>query len=307
MTLQHTFFAILTAFIWGVNFIAIKLSYESFTPFALLTVRFLATVFPLIFFVKKPDCSWLLLFKIALFLWLGQFIFTFLAIYMGMPAGITALVLQVQAIFTVGLTAMLHSYRPRLTEILGIFISLMGIALIGCQIEGKTNLIGFFFLLLGALSTSFSNLLYRGKTNVNPLGLVVWSSLIPPIPLFILSLIFEGPWALITSFERLTFVSGSSVLYTSYFSTVIGSSLWAYLLRNYEPARVVPFGLLVPVFSIVAAFFVLDETVTLETILAASLIILGLLLNQVFSQYDIQNCITQILKKIKLIREKRKE
>lgn len=301
MTPQHIFFAILTAFIWGINFTAIKLSYSSFTPFSLLTVRFLATVFPLIFFVKKPDCPWSLLFKIAVFLWLGQFIFTFLAIYMGMPAGITALVLQVQAIFTVGLTVLLYGYRPRLIEILGILISLGGIALIGLQIEGKTNLIGFLFLLLAALSTSFANLLYRGQKNANPLGLVVWSSLIPPIPLFILSLIFEGPTAFITSFERLNFISGSSVLYTSYFSTIIGSSLWAYLLRNYEPARVVPFGLLVPLFSIVAAFFVLSEDISFETGIAATLIILGLLLNQMLGHYEFGNFWTCVKGKIHLI------
>lgn len=280
MAIQHILYAVLIAFIWGSNFIAIKLSYESFTPFALLTIRFIVTAFPLVFFVKKPDCSWVLLFKIAIFLWMGQFIFTFLAIYYGMPAGIVSLVLQIQSVFTICLTIYYFSYRPHWIEIVGIMISLSGITLIALKIEGEKNILGFVFLLVGALSTSYSNLLYRGQKHLNPLGLVVWSSLIPPIPLFILSLIFEGPYAITTSLEKLTLSAGCSVFYTSYFSTVVAGSLWTYLLRNYEPARVVPFGLLVPIFSIVVAYWVLNETVTVNTLIAGSLIILGLFINQ---------------------------
>lgn len=212
---------------------------------------------------------------------MGQFIFTFLAIYYGMSAGITSLVLQIQSVFTVCLTIYYFSYRPRWLEILGIMISLSGITLIALEIEGEKNILGFVFLLIGALSTSYSNLLYRGQKHFNPLGLVVWSSLIPPIPLFILSLIFEGPYALPTSLQKLTLSAGCSVLYTAYFSTVVAGSLWTYLLRNYEPARIVPFGLLVPIFSIVVAYLVLDENVTLNTLFAGCLIIMGLFINQV--------------------------
>lgn len=280
---QHIFYALSIAFIWGSNFVAIKLSYEAFTPFTLLTMRFLITAFPLVFFIKRPECSWVLLFKIAIFLWMGQFIFTFLAIYLGMPASIASLVLQVQAIFTIGLTTLIHGYRPTSTEVIGIMISLTGIALIAKRIEGVQNVLGFVFLLLAALSTSYSNLLYRGQTKLNPLGLIVWSSLIPPLPLIALSLLFEGRSAFYDAYQKITLSSSLSTLYTAYFSTVIAASLWAYLLRNHEPARIVPFGLLVPVFSMIAAYWVLNESITLHTLFAGSLIILGLLINQVLS------------------------
>jgi O-acetylserine/cysteine efflux transporter len=269
------------AAIWGTNFVAIKISYESFTPFVLLTLRFILTVLPLIFIVPRPNCSWKLLVNVALFLWMGQFVFTFFAIYFGMPPGLCSLVLQIQTIFTIILTAIFHQYRPSILEMAGIIVAFSGIALIGLQIEGDKVFLGFIFMIISAFSVSIANLLFKGHTNLNMLSVVVWSSLIPPIPLFLLSLIFEGAMAIPVSFSKLTLDASLCLLYTAYFSTIIAASLWTYLLRIYEPSKVVPFSFMVPVFGIGSSCLILGETFSFRLAIASILVIAGLIINQI--------------------------
>ena len=42
-----------------------------------------------------------------------------------------------------------------------------------------------------------ANIVAKKAGKVDMLGFVVWSSLVPPIPLFLLSLLFEGPGAVV--------------------------------------------------------------------------------------------------------------
>ena len=282
MRIIHILIAIFIAFIWGTNFVAIKLSYESFTPFSLLFVRFTLCVFPLIFFIPKPKTSWKNIFLIALFLWIGQFSFLFVGMYLGASAGLTSLILQSQTIFTVILSIFWVGYRPRTGELIGLGIAAAGI--IGIAYERFTggSWQGLALMIPAAICVSISNMLFANKkqTNDNPLSLIVWSSIFPIVPMFAASMIFEGSDALVNVVENLTYTASGAILYTIIFSTLIATSLWAHLLRLHNPSEVVPYTLLVPIFGMVSSMIVLGESYTMETIGFGLAVIAGLGINQ---------------------------
>lgn len=283
MGIVHILFALIIAFIWGTNFVAIKLAYDSFPPFLLLALRFTLTVFPLIFFIPKPKASWRYITMIALFLWIGQFSFLFVGMYMGAPAGLTSLILQAQTIFTMIFSVMWLHYKPQKGEIIGLTVAALGI--IGIAIERFTggSWIGIAIVFPAAICVSVSNILFakhKTKKPDHPLSMVVWTSLIPPIPMFITSYIFEGPDALSMAWKTLNIVTASSLAYTTYFSTLIATSLWAFLLRHHNPSQVVPFTLLIPIFGMGASALFLQESYTYLSLSYASIVLVGLGINQ---------------------------
>jgi len=98
---------LLTAFVWGVTFIFIRMGVESAPPLALSALRFAFAAFPAILFVRPPRARASIVTLYGLLLGVGQFGLLFLAIENGMPIGLASLVIQVQAFVTVGLAFLL--------------------------------------------------------------------------------------------------------------------------------------------------------------------------------------------------------
>lgn len=289
MPTSHIIYALIIAAIWGNNFIAIKCSYTSFHPFSLLALRFILTLFPAIFFVKRPNCSWKFLISFATFQWIGQFGFCFVAVYMGMPAGLAALLMQIQAAFTMVLSMVFWRYRPHSSEIVGLLIALCGIFIIGSQFNTQQGVLSFIFIMSSALCVSIGSMHFKNRKNLDMIGVVIWSSLIPPVPYLLLSFYFEGGiQGVINDVMHINWISGLSLLYTTYFSTIVATSLWVFLLRQHEPAHVVPYGLLIPVFAITSGYFILDEEFTPLTMSASALVFFGLLINQFYKRIFIK-------------------
>ena len=68
MKLSHIGLAVLAMAVWGFNFVAISLGLTELPPFLFTGLRFVATVIPFIFFVRKPEISWKLIFAVGFFL-----------------------------------------------------------------------------------------------------------------------------------------------------------------------------------------------------------------------------------------------
>lgn len=280
MTLKHIIYAFIVALIWGSNFIAIKVALLDLPPFLCVTLRFILSAFPFIFFIKRPKVSWRFMFEISIFLWIGQFSLLFLGIYMGMSPGLAALVQQCQAIFTLILAAVIYGCRPTPAQLLGIVLAVSGIAVIATQAGGNGNLIACILVIAAALSVSVANLMFKRIGNINILSLIVWTSLIPPIPMFCLSVLFEGWEQIIYSLGHISFQTYGALLYTAWLSTLVATTLWGGLMRTYNPSSVVPFGLMVPVVAMTMSAIFLQEIFTLVDMIASTIILFGLIINQ---------------------------
>jgi O-acetylserine/cysteine efflux transporter len=114
---------------------------------------------------------------------------------------------------------------------------------------------------------------------VDMLGLVVWSALVPPVPLLAASLLLDGPAAILGGLDHLTWRGIGSLAFMSYAATLFGFTMWAMLLSRYPAGQVAPFALLVPVFGIGASYLLLGETVSGIEMAGSLLVFIGLMLN----------------------------
>ena len=79
-----------------------------------------------------------------------------------------------------------------------------GLALIGIAAGASAGLVAFTITVAAGLSWAISNIVTRTLGRVNALSLVVWSSLVLPVSMLVLSLIFEGPGHVATALTHRT-------------------------------------------------------------------------------------------------------
>jgi O-acetylserine/cysteine efflux transporter len=275
--------AVVVAVIWGGNFIAIDFGLGHFPPLFFAGLRFAVLVVPTLLFVPRPRVAWKWLLGYGFFFGTLQFAFMFVAMNIGMPTGLTSLVQQASAPFTVLLGALLLRERITPFQIAGILTAVVGMFVIGWHRAQAAALLPMLVTLCGAFSWALGNLCGRKANAPNPLHLTLWISIVPPLPMFALSAVAEGPWAgwqsVATAFDSPTgwFALGG-LAYTSLLATVVGSGLWTTLMGRYPASVVAPFSLLVPVVGFTAAWLVFGERPHLVELAAGAVVVGGVLL-----------------------------
>jgi O-acetylserine/cysteine efflux transporter len=274
--------AMFVAVLWGLNFLAIHAMLGHFPPLFAGALRFLVIAVPTVLFVPRPKVNLRWLIGYGLGFGTVQFAFLFIALNVGMPTGLASLVLQASAPFTVLLGGVFLRERLSTRQLIGVLLAVAGMALIAWHRAEHAALLPVLLTLFGALGWAAGNICARQARPDNPLHLTLWMSVVPPIPMFALSLIFEGPAAEGHSLATLGSTNGwiglAGFAYVVFIGTVVGSGLWTTLMRRNPAGVVAPFSLLVPVVGMSASFLLLDERPALVEILAGLVIVGGVLL-----------------------------
>lgn len=271
--------ALLVVVVWGVNFVAIRWGVDEVPPLLLTALRYLAAAIPAVFFIRKPQAGWGIIIAYGFVVGVFQFGFLFTAIKLGMPAGLASLVMQMQVFFTFGLAVWLLGERPGLFQIMGGLVAIAGIGTIGLERLEGAALLQLILTLVAAFCWGASNIITKKAGRIEMLGFVVWSSLVVPVPMLLLSLLVEGPGAIPAAFSGLTWRGGGSILFTAYLSTLLGYGIWARLLGRYPANTVAPFTLLVPIAGLGSAALLLGETISAVEIAGSLLVFAGLMFN----------------------------
>lgn len=283
MLLMDIIQALLIVFVWGVNFVVIKWGVSDIPPLLLGALRYLLAALPAVFFIRRPPLPWKWLAAYALTVGVGQFSCLFSAIKLGMPAGLASVVLQSQAFFTLILAGVFLKEKWQAAQAIGLGCALVGLALIGLSKGGGVTAVGFGLTIAAASSWAASNIIVRyiGRldTKVDPLGLVVWSSLVPPIPFILLSWQMEGEERISAALSHFSWHSGMAVIYLALVSTLLGYGLWSRLLSRYPANKVAPFSLLVPVVGLLASWLLLGERLSSAQWAGSALLLAGLMIN----------------------------
>jgi O-acetylserine/cysteine efflux transporter len=267
--------AIGVATVWGLTFIAIKIGVGETPPLLFSALRFAFAAFPGVLLVRPPKASpWLVALYGAL-IGVGQFGLLFLAIHRGFPVGLASLIVQLQAFFTIFLAWALLGEEPRRTQAIGAAVAFAGIALIGSQRLGGASFGPFVMVVAAAAFWGAGNVVAKFAGRVDMLAFVIWSSLAPPAPLLLLSVLFEGR-SNVAALAHPSLLLIVAVLVVSYAGTVLGFGVWARLMSQYPAAAVAPFALLVPVVGMAAASAFFNEPLGTFEIWGAVLVMAGL-------------------------------
>ncbi|HAU1183321.1 TPA: EamA family transporter [Legionella pneumophila] len=279
MPFAHLLLALLVVFVWGINFIFVKLSLEEFSPLLLCAVRFLLASVPAVFFIKPPAVPFKIIAGYGLIMFALQFALLFIGLRVGMTPGVASLLMQVQVFFSMFFAIIFLGEQPQVGQIIGALIAFIGIGVVALHFDHNVSLMGFLCILAAAASWGIGNLITKKIHSVNLIAVIVWSSFVACLPMFILSLVFEGPESFVAAYEHMTWKGILSVLYIVYISTWVGYGVWNWLISRYPVGMVVPFTLLVPVVGILSSVFILGEPFYLWKLVAGLLVISGLCIN----------------------------
>ncbi|ANB06513.1 hypothetical protein SAM40697_2554 [Streptomyces ambofaciens] len=275
---SHLLLAVLVAATWGVNFTVIEIGLDHFPPLLFSALRFLAAALPAVFFVGRPKVAWKWIAAVGLVLGVAKFGLVFQGMDAGMPAGLSSLVLQIQAVFTAVIAAAVLGERPTGVRALGMVVAVAGIGVAAVD-EGASGPLGAFLMVVGAAAAwGLSNVLTRRASPPDALNFMVWVSTVPVLPLLALSLLTEGPSRDLAALRGLDWQGTGTILFVAWISTVFGFGAWGWLLHRHPASTVAPFSLLVPVFGMSSAAVFLGEEMTPLRWCAAALLVGGVAL-----------------------------
>ena len=275
MPIADMLFAALVALLWGGNFTVVRLGLDGGMPPLLFAALRFAVASGLMLFVPRPAVPWRLVALLGLVLGVGLYGLSTLAIAVGMAPGLGSLVLQSQAIMTIGLAGLVLRERPPAAALIGTLVACGGLALIGLDRVHGSSLAGLAVTLAAAACWAVSNILMKRLGPVDMLALSVWMSPVAAAALGLLSLLFETP---ATAWTHRSWSAVAVLLYAGPLSAAGGSALWGTLLKRHPASRVAPFSLLVPVFGLAIAALCLGERLDQIKVAAAGLVFAGLAL-----------------------------
>ncbi len=271
---HHMLLAALTSVTWGLAFVATKFGLESFSAPQLTAIRFLIASIPILF-VARPRIGWGALLLIGATLFAGQFLLLFFAFEAGLPPGLASVTQQMQVFFTVLLSAIFLRDEPSKRQRAGMAIAFAGLVLIGFTAGGDLKPIALGLALSGALSWSVGNVLLKRLPGVPIFPIIVWASLVPPLPSLALSSL-QGHGSSI--FDAMTHASWTGIggaIYLGAAATLV-YAIWGNLLQRYPAGAVAPFALLSPCTGVLASALVFGEIFSPVRYLGMALILVGL-------------------------------
>ncbi|WP_084816049.1 EamA family transporter [Frondihabitans sp. Leaf304] len=263
MSPRDRLLAALVAIAWGLNFPATALALEHYPPFFMVALRFALLAVPTIFLIPRPaiPVRWLL--AVGGCLGILQFAFLYLAMNAGLASGLASIVLQASAPFTVVLAGFLLGERITKRQAIGIGIAVLGLLAIALHRAQVAAILPVLLALCAALGWALGNVASRRAAAPNPLHLTLWMSVVPPLPMLALSLLFEGPRriaeSLATAFTADALPALGGLLYVVIIATIVGYGIWNTLLSKYPSSTVAPFSMLVPVIGVLASWLVFGE------------------------------------------------
>lgn len=275
--MHHIGMVVSVALVWAANFIILKIGLETISPLLFSAIRFTFAAVPAIFLIPRNNVPWHLIIKVGVFLGTTQFGLLIWGMNIGLSAGVASLVLQSQILFTIALSMWFCHEKVSRIQLLGTLIT--GIFLVRLGSEGDWTFLGFLLVCGAGFAWAIANVEIKKESKrhkINMLSLMVWQSAIPPIPFLLAAIFCED-----VNVGRVISVTGIEVactIYSGLVCTVLAFAVWGRLIERYTPAKIAPFSLLVPVFTIIFSYFTLGETISVNDAINIVAIIIGMLL-----------------------------
>jgi len=133
-------------------------------------------------------------------------------------------------------------------------------------------------VLAAAASWAVGNVCTRIARPDNGFRLVIWSSLVPPLPLLGLPLLHEGPHRDAAAFAHANASTWLSLAGTVGLATILAMGLWSSPLGRHPADQVVPSALAIPGIGLAVGWTAQGESVSAAMLGGAAVVLAGLAL-----------------------------
>ena len=280
-------FALLAMIFWGMSFIWTSIVFDYYPPITTIFLRlvisstFLFIILAVSGFLQRIRREHFLLFLLSA---IFNPFFYFLGENYGLKystPSISAVVIATIPLFTPFAAWFMIRERVSRLNIAGIMISFTGILvmLIRPDFSFATDPLGVILLLLAVVSAViYSILLKRLTKHYTPVNIIAWQNL--------LGVIFFLPLFLLLDFGEFMAVVPDSRLLIALFSLAIIASSMAYVLfattiKHIGVNRANVYSNLIPVTTVIASYYILDEVFSGRKVLGIVIVILGVFITQI--------------------------
>ena len=257
MSKKHLLFALISVILWGINFPLLKFVFIELPPLLSVATRLLISSLLFLPFVSFPKKYWYIIVVLSFTLFTATLGSTTLALK-EVDAAIAALITELEVPFAAILSFFLLNERLTKQQLGGTLLAFFGVYLIVKSPEVSIHKMWpIWLLLIAAFFYALSAILIKVINHINPLSITIWSSFFAVPQLLLLSHLFENH-----PLTKLVDVSPHIwlILSISAILSLIGFFIWNYLIHLYPVNQIVPFALLIPVFALLASYFILGET-----------------------------------------------
>lgn len=279
MTIKEHLLALAIVLIWGFNFVVIRWGIEDIHPMTMTLLRFLLTAIPMVFFVKKPDVSMRYVVIYGVLFGAGVWGVANLAIFLGTPAGMASLLLQMSPFLTVLAAVMVFKETLKAKQWAGMIIALFGFLTICLFKSDNLSYVSIGLMAVSAFFWTICNMLIRMTKPKDVVSFTVWSSLFVPVPILLLSFIYTLVYGIdLTTLVQLPSIKGwISIVFQALIVTLFGYAVWTQLISKHGLSIVVPYSLLVPIFGLFFGWLLYDERLTNIELIGSGLVLIGLI------------------------------
>ncbi|MEJ2481872.1 MAG: EamA family transporter [Gemmatimonadota bacterium] len=273
--------------IWGSTYLAIRFAVETLPPFLMLAARFGVAGLLLFGWLRyrgmpvPPRREWagsaavgglLLVGGTGAVGWAEQWI----------PSGLAALIVTIVPVWMVLLDWIRpEGRRPKAPVVAGLVLGFAGVALLIGPVElgggGRMQYLGMLAVVFGTISWATGSVLGSRFPHPSAPRMAAALQMLMGGLLLLLLGSAAGEWGRLQP----TAVSAKSVAALAYlvvFGSIIAFAAYVYLLRESTPARVGSYAYVNPVVAVFLGWALADEPVATRTLLAAAIIITGVVL-----------------------------
>lgn len=265
------------AAIWGSSFIFMRATVEDFGPIFLITIRVAVAALALLGFlvIKRRFTEFLAHWKSLFIIGIlnSALPFSFLAyasLYLN--AGLVSILNATTPIFTAWIAHVWLKDKMTRLQFLGMIISLFGVAFLfwdKLSLEGSGSLpilAGILSSLMYGIAINSTKKYLKG---VSPMTATAGSLFFAALFMIFLSVFF------LPDFSTIPAMSWSYAIVLGVVCTALAYLIFFRLIHRIGPAKSVTVTFLVPIFSFLWAFLLLDEVVTLQMWISTGIILFG--------------------------------
>jgi len=281
------FYAVAAMLFWGMSFVWSSILLKYYQPITIIFIRLIiSSIFlfcVIILFgkfqkIQRRDYKWF--FLSALF---NPFLY-FLGENYGLKfstSTIAAVIIATIPVFSPLAGYLAYREKLRWFNLTGIGLSFGGIAIMllskGMQLQ--VSFLGVLFLGGAVISAIlYSVLLKRLSATYSPLNIIAIQNFIGILLFLPLFLIFESTQALSVTLNREII---SSFLLLAILASSLSYVLYAHTIKLLGISKANIFTNLIPVFTAIFSFWILDESFTLQKILGMAIVILGVYITEI--------------------------
>ena len=249
--------------VWGSGYIATKIGLQYAPPFTFLTLRFcfgLLCLAPIVLLWKprwpSTPAEFAHLAVAGLLMHAVQLGGSHYAQYLGMSAGVTALIISSQPLLTAVIASRFLGEKLQPGQWLGVVIGLAGVALvvwhkIDIREVSWGSLLGTLIALVGVTSATLYQRIFSPRSDLKAAAVVQFAA--SAVVLAPLAVAVEG-FQVIFSIELLL-----AIAFLVIFASILAVSVLYWLMRHGEATRVTSMMYLPPVFAVVLELALFGE------------------------------------------------